>query len=115
MDAAEIVRLLAVLLRGATFPPCNNQSASNKPVLAFLQVDSRQEIEGGSPEEVEVRAATIVAVERIRSALVRRLEPGGMGAATNVTSVKVDWWLWDVGEREKEQHRPHHRTLTIYY
>lgn len=31
------------------------------------------------------------------------------------TSIEVDWWLWEQGEKNRRSHRPHHRTLTVYY
>ncbi len=30
-------------------------------------------------------------------------------------AIQLDWWLWEVGERERHRHPPHHRTRTIYY
>jgi hypothetical protein len=87
------------------------------PALARA-VDARQELGAGGRQEVEVRAATIVAVERLRGALQRRLaveEGRGGAAAAALSSVKLDWWLWEQGERDRQLHRPHHRTLTAYY
>lgn len=31
------------------------------------------------------------------------------------TSVVIDWWLWERGERERAAAPPHHRTLSIFY
>lgn len=44
----------------------------------------------------------------------------GVGAGGKLTrgvpcAVQLDWWLWHEGERERERHPPHHRTLTIFY
>ena len=83
------------------------------PALAAA-VDARRELAPGSQEEVEVRAATVAAVERLRGVLARRL--AGEGAeAPHLCSVTLDWWLWEEGERNIAAHRPHHRTLTTYY
>lgn len=105
---------------------------------AGTQVDSLQQLQPGSSEEVEIRAATVVAVEHIRQAIASRLAGGGDdyarqracspssgriqappasadAAALGPTAVQLDWWLWEQGERNRHRHRPHHRTLTIYY
>ena len=94
-----------------------------------------QELQPGSMEEVEIRAATVVAVDALRAAVATKFgqqlpaaATGGdsEGAGTEAgaskglagrlpNSVQLDWWLWEQGERARQQHRPHHRTLTIYY
>lgn len=88
------------------------------PALAAA-VDGRQQLTAGGPEEVEVRASTVAAVERIKHALRARLaaasEEQQGGEAPELNSVLLDWWLWEVGERNIAQHRPHHRTLTTFY
>ncbi len=61
----------------------------------------------GSPEEVEIRAATVWAVEWLREALAAR--------GSKVTSTQVDWILWDAGQRRIPRMKPYHRTRTIYY
>lgn len=79
-------------------------------------VDGGRELAAGGCEEVEIRGCTIAAVERLRDALAARLEGEGRGAeAAQLCSVKLDWWLWEEGERDLHRHRPHHRTLTVYY
>ena len=64
------------------------------------------ELEPGEPEEVEIRAATVVAVEELRD----RLGAGGR----NLKSVEVDWMLWDYAQGLFPV-RPHHRTRTVFY
>jgi hypothetical protein len=76
------------------------------PELAAL-VDGGAELAWGSPAEVEVRAQTVVAVEMLRQALVRKGCP--------LLTLEVDWLLWQKGEAAKDQILPHHRTLSIYY
>ncbi|PRW33671.1 UPF0553 -like [Chlorella sorokiniana] len=83
------------------------------PSLAAA-VDGRRELAPGSREEVEIRAATVAAVERLRSELARQLAAQGR-EAPHLCSVTLDWWLWEEGESNIERHHPHHRTLTIYY
>jgi len=84
-------------------------------------VDSSTLIAAGSAEELEIRACTVQAVEQMKSSLRARLarEPelaagvdtGGPG----VTSVAIDWFLWNEGEAMRDQSPPHHRTLTVFY
>lgn len=54
------------------------------------------------------------AVERLRAELARHLAAKAT-EAPHLCSVTLDWWLWEEGERNISAHRPHHRTLTIYY
>lgn len=72
-------------------------------------VSERKEIIAGSPEEVEIRASTIMAVEYIKEELSHRSKKNPP------PSVHIDWWLWEWGEAHRDQHPPHHRTLTIFY
>jgi len=103
------------------------------PRLAAF-VDSKQELAAGCPEESAIRAASIVAVERLKERVNGRLAQqeaaaahqagagrgaapaaGGEGGGEQLLSIHLDWWLWNEGERMREQHPPHHRTRTIYY
>eukprot|EP00727_Mastigamoeba_balamuthi_P012089 m51a1_g7502 hypothetical protein (369) ;mRNA; f:276477-278627 len=68
------------------------------------RVRARQELCAGSEEEVEIRAATVQAVEALRAML------GG-----GLTAVEVDWLLWQTGEASLAALPPHHRTRTIFY
>ena len=68
-------------------------------------VDALQEIPPGSPWEIEIRACSVIAVEGLRAALA---EPG-------LTSVALDWALWEMGEAQRLTSPPHHRTRTIFY
>ncbi|KAK9794969.1 hypothetical protein WJX73_009457 [Symbiochloris irregularis] len=76
------------------------------PSLA-QRIDDRAELPAGSEEECEIRACTIVAVEKLRQALASETR--------KPNSIHLDWWLWEHGEQHRKDHRPHHRTLTIYY
>jgi len=73
------------------------------------KIDAKEELMPGSEEEIEIRAATIVAIEKIRKAVAVKTSSGLPHA------VHVDWWLWEYGEAMRTEHRPHHRTRTIYY
>jgi Potential Queuosine, Q, salvage protein family len=70
------------------------------------RVDDWVELEPGAPEEVEIRAATVVAVEELRD----RLAAGGR----DLTAVEVDWMLWDYAQGLFPV-RPYHRTRTVFY
>ena len=68
------------------------------------KVDAREELAPGSEEEVAIRAATIVAVERVRAAM-----------RVPLIAVEVDWLLWQRGEKLRGALAPHHRTRTWFY
>jgi hypothetical protein len=76
------------------------------PRLAPL-VDTGRQLDPGSEYEIELRAATIQAVERLRDRLAAQGRP--------LTALEIDWYLWQQAEARREQFKPHHRTLTIYY
>lgn len=81
----------------------------------------KTQIAAGHPWEVEIRAATVVGVERLRARInelrVAAAAAAGAGgpAPEPLASVQVDWLLWQEGERRKEEIHPHHRTLTVFY
>jgi len=77
-----------------------------RPPLA-RRVDAAESLEPGGPEEVEIRAATIWAVENIRECLA------DMGAPWR--SFELDWLLWQQGNRLGAGAPPHHRVRTIFY
>ena len=60
-----------------------------------------------SPEELEIRAATIWGVELLRRAL---LEHG-----RDLPSYRLDWALWQAGQTLPADAEPYHRTLTVFY
>ena len=70
-------------------------------------VDGRSELHYGSTQEVEIRAAMIHTVELLKAELE------SLGVCW--TSVEIDWLLWQVGEQKKDEIKPHHRTLSIFY
>ena len=81
-------------------------------ILSYTQglaqaVDQRIPLEAGSPEEVEIRANTIWAVELIR----REVERLG----TELMAFEIDWILWNMGQAEEFKVRPYHRTVSIFY
>jgi hypothetical protein len=74
--------------------------------LAY-NIDNLVQIPFGSEEEVELRAATVVAVERLHSKLIAR--------GARILVIELDWLLWQRGEQIKDSIKPHHRTLTVFY
>mmetsp|Transcript_19534 Transcript_19534/g.35217 ORF Transcript_19534/g.35217 Transcript_19534/m.35217 type:complete len:336 (-) Transcript_19534:155-1162(-) len=87
-----------------------------------------ESIPAGSEWEIELRAATVEAVERIRDRLIsKHHSTTGMDEKENncttgskkliPNAVQLDWWLWEAGEATLKLPgaMPEHRTLTIYY
>jgi hypothetical protein len=60
----------------------------------------------GDPREVEIRAASVQAVEKLGAALARRDRV--------VPSYQIDWRLWTLGQ-ELEMTLPYHRTRSVFY
>ncbi|XP_021907947.1 UPF0553 protein-like [Carica papaya] len=69
-------------------------------------IEASSEIVPGSEEEVELRACSVYAVEKMRELL-------NIKSGKQVLSVELDLWLWSVGVQCKSLQ--HHRTLSIYY
>jgi hypothetical protein len=64
-------------------------------------------IPAGSPEEIEIRAVALHAVER----LVAELGASGVSA----TARELDYLLWNQGSGEEYKALPRHRTRTVFY
>ncbi|CAN5646436.1 hypothetical protein BH23CHL5_BH23CHL5_28050 [soil metagenome] len=71
------------------------------------RIERRELIAAGSAQEVEIRAATIWAVELVRQQLAER---GRVTAA-----YEIDWALWQAGQRAAAEDRPYHRTVSWFY
>lgn len=71
------------------------------------RVDSRKELVRDSPDEIEIRAATLWAVEFLREELA---ENGRV-----LTSTQVDWFLWNSSQKLVSRTKPYHLVRTIYY
>jgi hypothetical protein len=71
------------------------------------KVDNGILLDAGSPEEIEIRANTIWAVELIRQELAQ------MGKG--LRAFEIDWILWNLGQESQFKSKPYHRTVTIYY
>ena len=77
-----------------------------EPELAEI-IQRLEHIPAGSLEEVEIRAATIWAVEFLRQELSRR--------GRKLSSAQLDCWLWHLGQDDTYRSLPYHRTRTIFY
>jgi len=75
------------------------------PQLA-RRIDAGELLAAGSPEEVEIRAAAVHAVERC----VAELAHAGRG-----TAQQLDFLLWNRGQRAEIKAHPRHRTRTTFY
>jgi putative queuosine salvage protein len=81
-------------------------------VLAYdaglaARIERGELIAAGSPEEVEIRAVALHAVERVVAALRAR------GVAANAQ--QLDHLLWNRGQRPEIKAHPRHRTRCPYY
>jgi len=74
--------------------------------LAAL-VDNYVHLAPGCPEEIEIRAATVQAVEIMRQSLTNGLR--------SIPSFKLDWWLWTLGQDDAVRAKPYHCVLTPFY
>lgn len=69
-------------------------------------IESEMLIQAMSLKEVELRASSVVAIERIRDEMVK--------LGRDVTINELDWILW-VKAKETTFIKPHHKTLTTFY
>lgn len=69
--------------------------------LAF-KVDHKQEIKENSVEEVEIRANTIVAINKLQS-------------YTDLSSIEVNDAIWNLSQKKSLANRPYHLTRTLAY
>jgi hypothetical protein len=72
------------------------------------RIDSEELIASGSPEEVEIRACALHAVELMSEALKE--------AGHDVSAVELDYVLWNRGQQAYyKKGKPRHRTRTVFY
>jgi Potential Queuosine, Q, salvage protein family len=71
------------------------------------RIDAGELLDHGSPEEVEIRAVGVHAVEEIAAAIRAR------GGAT--TAQAIDYTLWHLGQRPEMKAHPRHRARCPYY
>jgi hypothetical protein len=77
------------------------------------KVDNGNEVQASSMDELYIRAATVVAVDL----LVENVREKVDGSTQNINAVKMDWYLWNIGEKLDREGRlaKHHRVRTIFY
>ncbi len=85
------------------------QLLRNRGVLEYAPelaecIDTYQEIPAGSPEEVEIRAFTLEAVNQ----MVANLRPRFPG----LKAIDLDRWLYLESKKTSPMDKPHHRALT---
>jgi hypothetical protein len=68
------------------------------------RIDAGELIEHDAPEEVEIRACALHAVELLVAAHPRR-----------TTAADLDWVLWSRGAQPRYKARPRHRAPTTAY
>ena len=101
------------------------------PPSLLRKLHSHVLLSSGSREEVSLRAASIIAVERLREEILRLIEEEGGDSelASNagvVSSVLIDFYLWDLAKKveageeriegiETAQMVPTHRIRSIWY
>lgn len=73
----------------------------------LARIEASELIAAGSPEEIEIRACALHAVELIARAIRDRGEA--------VTSMQLDYVLWNRGQAPAYKARPRHRTRTVFY
>lgn len=76
------------------------------PALA-ARIEAEELLVPGSPEEVEIRAAGVHAVERLVAAI--------RAAGGRATAHELDMALWHRGQRPEIKARPRHRARCPYY
>lgn len=85
-----------------------------------------EDILPGSDEEISLRAASIVSIERIRDEILRPRGDDGREPWGEVSSVLIDFYLWDLAKRiengedkvegiKSVEILPAHRTRSIWY
>lgn len=75
------------------------------PELA-AHVDSRVELAAGEGREVEIRAATVWAMEMLREELA--------ALGREMPAFELDWLLWSAAQ-ERQFSQPYHRARTLFY
>ena len=70
------------------------------------EIVNEQLIPKGSRKEIELRASSIIAIEKMHDEMVK--------LGRNITTNELDWILW-VEAKATKFTKPHHKTLTTFY
>jgi len=73
------------------------------------KIINKIELYSHSDEEIEIRANTVICVEKIKD------EINKLAKDKKYLSLEIDYVLWTVGEELRKEIKPHHRTLSIFY
>jgi hypothetical protein len=73
----------------------------------LTRIERGELIPAGSPEEIEIRAVAVHAVERIAAEL--------RASGVPVTARELDYLLWNRGQAASYKALPRHRTRTVFY
>ncbi|KAJ3825456.1 hypothetical protein F5878DRAFT_541212 [Lentinula raphanica] len=96
------------------------------PPSLVRKLQEKLELEPGSKEEISLRASSIVAVEKLKDAILNLISNEDAGATYEVSSVLIDFFLWDLAKKlergdekiddiETTDIIPAHRTRSIWY
>jgi len=77
------------------------------PDALISRIEAGKLIAAGSPEEIEIRACALHAVELIKHALNT--------SGHNITSMGLDFLLWNRGQQPAYKSNPRHRSQTVFY
>lgn len=72
-----------------------------------LHIDAGKLLLAGSAEEIEIRACALYAVELLKKELIK--------SGHNVTSMDLDFVLWNRGQQPAYKSIPRHRCRTVFY
>lgn len=72
------------------------------------KIKEKVEINAATNEEIELRLMTVFAVEEMKR-IIKDIK------GKSLTSVEIDYILWNEGEKLRKDIVPHHRCLTIFY
>ena len=78
------------------------------PILYQAQIDRGDPLEVGSVEEIEIRAAALHAVDLLK----QRLHEAGH---RKITSMDLDYLLWNRGQAARYKAIPRHRARGVFY
>jgi hypothetical protein len=74
----------------------------------LARIHAGEVLKAGTPEEIEIRAAALHAVELLKA----HLHAAGHGG---VTSMALDYLLWNRGQGERYKAAPRHRARGVFY
>ena len=77
------------------------------PEALIGHIEAGKQIAAGSPEEIEIRACALHAVELLKDAL--------HASGHKITSMQLDFLLWNRGQQPAYKSIPRHRCRTVFY